>query len=156
MLNRGLEPFIKEIRDRGYLVKLDTNGSFPDRLQHLVASRLVDYVAMDIKNSKEHYGTTIGLPSYDTKEVEQSVAILMEGDVPYEFRTTLVREFHTRSAMHAIGEWLKGCRAYYLQNFVDSGNLLGKEVMTAFSAEEMVSYKNLLKRYIKPVYIRGL
>lgn len=156
MLNRELVPFIKGIRDRGFLVKLDTNGSFPDRLQHLVTSRLVDYVAMDIKNSKEHYGTTIGLPSYDTKGVERSVAILMEGDVPYEFRTTLVREFHTGEDMHAIGEWLKGCRALYLQSFLDSGNLLGNEVMTAFSAGEMDSYKNLLKRYIEPVYIRGL
>lgn len=156
MLNRGLEPFIKEIRDRGFLVKLDTNGSFPDSLQHLVTSRLVDYVAMDIKNSREHYGPTIGLPHYDTKEVEQSVAILMQGDVPYEFRTTLVREFHTSEDMHAIGVWLKGCRAYYLQSFVDSGNLLGKERMTAFSLAETVSYKNLLKSYIEPVFVRGL
>ncbi len=154
MVNLDLEPFIREIRNRGLLVKLDTNGSFPDRLERVVEERLVDYVAMDIKNSREQYGRTIGLAGYDTKDMERSVSILMGGDLPYEFRTTLVREFHTGQDMLAIGDWLKGCRAYYLQSFVDSGNLLGKEAMTAFSDEEMMLYKKLLQSYIEAVSIR--
>lgn len=156
MLEKDLAQFIQKIRGMGFLVKLDTNGSFPDRLRPLVENHLVDYVAMDIKNSKGHYGPTIGLPHYDTKAVEQSVAILMEGSVPYEFRTTLVREYHTEEDMHSIGAWLRGCRSYCLQSFVDSGNLLGNEPMTPFSEEEMEEYKKLLKSYIESVFIRGV
>ena len=155
MLEKGLDLFIQKIRELGFLVKLDTNGSFPDRLKYLVDNRLVDYVAMDIKNSKGHYGKTIGIPLYDTTQVEQSVAILMEGRVPYEFRTTLVREYHTREDIKAMGAWLQGCRAYFLQTFVDSGNLLGKEPMKSFFQEEMENFKNLLKSDIKAVSIRG-
>lgn len=155
MLSSGLEAFIKEIRARGFLVKLDTNGSFPDQLERLVANRLVDYVAMDIKNSKARYGETIGIAGYDTAMVEQSVSLLMEGSVPYEFRTTLVRENHTAEDIKAMGAWLKGCRSYFLQTFVDSGNLLGRENMTAFSKEEMEASKNLLKSYIEAISIRG-
>ena len=156
MLERGLSVFIQKIRAMGFLVKLDTNGSFPEGLQRLVHDNLVDFVAMDIKNSKEHYGNTIGRPTYDTTKVEQSVAILMEGRVPYEFRTTLVREYHTVEDIQAMGGWLEGCQAYFLQSFVDSGNLLGKEPMQAFSEEEMEGFKNLLKSYIGVVSIRGV
>lgn len=156
MLEKDLHLFITEIRNRGFSVKLDTNGSFPHRLKHLADNRLVDYVAMDIKNSRERYGHTIGLPGYDTRAVEQSVAILMEGRVPYEFRTTLVHEYHTIADIHAMGKWLAGCRAYFLQSFVDSGNLLGKEALIAFSEEEMRESQNILKNYIEPVFIRGV
>ena len=156
MLERGLSVFIQKIRAMGFLVKLDTNGSFPEGLQRLVHDNLVDYVAMDIKNSKEHYGNTIGIPNYDTTKVEQSVAILINGYVPYEFRTTLVREYHTSEDIQAMGIWLEGCQAYYLQSFVDSGNLLGKEPMQAFSKAEMEGFKNLLKSYIGVVSIRGV
>ena len=155
MLEKDLDLFMKRIREMGFLVKLDTNGSFPDRLKHLVDNRLVDYVAMDIKNSREHYGKTLGIPLYDTTKIEQSVALLMEGSVPYEFRTTLVQEFHTSDDIKSMGRWLQGCQAYFLQNFVDSGNLLGKESMTAFSKDEMESFKNQLKSYIEAISIRG-
>jgi len=156
MLEKDLGLFIQKIKDMGFLVKLDTNGSFPDRLKHLVDDHLVDYVAMDIKNSREHYGATIGIPAYDTTNVEQSVAILMEGNVPNEFRTTLVQEFHTSDDIKSMGRWLQGCQAYFLQTFVDSGNLLGKEPLTAFSQEEMESFRNLLKSYIEAISIRGV
>ena len=155
MLERELVPFIQKIKELGLLVKLDTNGSFPELLKPLVENRLVDYVAMDIKNSKENYGVAIGISSYDTTKVEQSVAILMEGSVSYEFRTTLVREFHTEKDIRAIGIWLSGCQAYFLQSFVDSGNLLGKEPMHAFSQEEMIRFKSLLKSNIEAIFIRG-
>ncbi|MBI9094383.1 MAG: anaerobic ribonucleoside-triphosphate reductase activating protein [Sphaerochaeta sp.] len=155
MLERELVPFIQKIKEMGLLVKLDTNGSFPDRLQHLVENHLVDYVAMDIKNSKEHYGATIGIPTYDTTKVEQSVALLMEGTVSYEFRTTLVREYHTDEDIKAMGAWLSGCRAYFLQSFVDSGNLLGNEPMHAFSQDEIARFKNLLKSTMEAIFIRG-
>ncbi len=154
MLERDLVPFMQKIKEMGFLVKIDTNGSFPDRLKPLVENNIVDYVAMDIKNSKEHYGSTIGIPFYDTIKVEQSVALLMEGCVPYEFRTTLVREHHAESDIHAIGKWLQGCQAYFLQTFEDSGNLLGKMPLSAFSQMEMESFRNLLKSHIETVSIR--
>lgn len=155
MLEKDLDQFILKIRAMGFLVKLDTNGSFPDRLQYLVENSLVDYVAMDIKNSREHYGKTIGIPTYDTSNIEQSVSLLMEGSVPYEFRTTLVQEFHTGDDIKSMGRWLQGCQAYFLQTFVDSGNLLGKKRLTAFSQEEMQGFKNLLKSHIETISIRG-
>lgn len=155
LLQRELVPFIQKIKEMGLLVKLDTNGSFPERLRPLVENRLVDYVAMDIKNSKENYGSTIGIPAYDTANVEQSVVILTEGSVSYEFRTTLVREYHSDKDIKAMGAWLAGCHSYFLQSFVDSGNLLGKEPMHAFSKEEMARFKNLLKSTIEAIFIRG-
>lgn len=156
MLAADLSRFIHKIREMGFSVKLDTNGSFPDRLQYLVENNLVDYVAMDIKNSREHYGSTIGISSYDTSKIEQSVAILMEGSVPYEFRTTLVRGLHTCEDIKAMGVWLAGSQAYFLQSFVDSGNLLGKEPMQAFSQGEMKGFENMVKKYIEAVSIRGV
>ena len=97
LIQDGIEEFIRQIKEMGYDVKLDTNGSFPDKLIRLVEAGLINYVAMDIKNSQEHYGRTIGIEDYDIRDVHRSVKYLMSGKVPYEFRTTVVREFHQRS-----------------------------------------------------------
>ena len=115
LIQDGIEEFIRQIKEMGYDVKLDTNGSFPDKLIRLVEAGLIDYVAMDIKNSQEHYGRTIGIEDYDIRDVHRSVKYLMSGKVPYEFRTTVVREFHQRSDFASIGRWIRGAREYYLQ-----------------------------------------
>src|SRR5699024_11112597 len=94
LLQNGLEEFLRQIREMGYAVKLDTNGSFPERLDRFIEQGLIDYVAMDLKNSRKHYGQIIGVPGFDIRPIEDSVDILMEGRIPYEFRTTVVREFH--------------------------------------------------------------
>ncbi len=124
LLHRDLPDFIGEVRTMGFAVKLDTNGSFPDRLQALIQAGLVDYVAMDIKNCKERYAETVGKADFDIAPVEASVQYLLEGHVDYEFRTTVVQEFHTPQDIVAITQWIEGAPRYFLQNFVDSGNLL--------------------------------
>ena len=82
LIQDGIEEFIRQIKEMGYDVKLDTNGSFPDKLIRLVEAGLIDYVVMDIKNSQEHYGKTIGIEDYDIRDVHRSVKYLMSGEVP--------------------------------------------------------------------------
>ena len=155
LLYDGIVEFIKKARELGLLVKLDTNGSFPEKLKHLIDNGLVDYVAMDIKNSKEKYAETIGLKEYDLSNVEKSVAMLLEGRVEYEFRTTIVAEYHTSQDIVAIGNWIKGAKRYFLQNFVDSGNLIGSD-MHAVSKEFMKELQNAAAKFVEKVELRGI
>lgn len=155
LLYDGIVDFIKKVRELGLLVKLDTNGSFPDKLEYLINNGLVDYVAMDIKNSKEKYAETIGLNAYDLSNVEKSVALLLEGRVDYEFRTTVVAEYHTPQDIVAIGGWIKGAKRYFLQNFVDSGNLIGDN-MHAVSKEFMKELQNEAAKFVEKVELRGI
>ena len=155
LLYDGIVEFIKKARELGLLVKLDTNGSFPEKLKHLIDNGLVDYVAMDIKNSKEKYAETIGLKEYDLSNVEKSVAILLEGKVEYEFRTTIVAEYHTTQDIVAIGNWIKGAKRYFLQNFVDSGNLIGSD-MHAVSKEFMKELQIEAAKFVEKVELRGI
>ena len=154
-LQPDLEEFIKKIKDMGYLVKLDTNGFLPKVLKNLVEKNLVDYVAMDIKNSKASYGKTVGIENINLKKIEESVDFLMEGKVDYEFRTTLVRELHTPQDIVEIGEWIKGCKRYFLQGFKDSGDILCSG-LNGYDKKEMESLLNLLKSTIPTAEIRGL
>ena len=123
-LHKDLPVFAEKIRALGFAVKLDTNGSRPDVLRTMVEAGLVDYAAMDIKNARAKYASTCGLDKLDIGKIEQSAAFLMEGRIPYEFRTTVVRELHGFSDFEAIGRWLDGARAYYLQSYVDSEDVL--------------------------------
>ena len=102
LLTPDVLPFLARIKETGFAVKLDTNGSFPKRLREAVETGLVDYVAMDIKNSPEKYAATCGLPVFDLSKVQESVRFLMNGSIPYEFRTTVVDEFHEAADMEAI------------------------------------------------------
>lgn len=151
----GLEDFIRAVRTLGFSVKLDTNGAFPDRLRDLLNSRLLDYVAMDIKNSPEKYPRTVGVPGFDPAPVRESAAALMAGGVPFEFRTTLVRELHTRDDLLAIGKWLSGAPRYFLQTFVDSGNLIGSG-LHPFAPEEMRAMAQVVRPFFGTVEIRGV
>ena len=159
LLQNDLADFIIEIRKLGFKIKLDTNGTFPEKLVALLNMGLIDYVAMDIKNSPEKYPLTVGLPNFDSAPVFESAAILMNSPVPYEFRTTLVRELHTFDDMETIGRILSGAKNYYLQNFEDSGDLVGSfgvsPVFSAFSMPEKEHYKDILTKYIKNVKIRN-
>jgi pyruvate formate lyase activating enzyme len=133
-----LEPFIRRVRELGYAVKLDTNGYRPEVLRHLTDGGLIDYVAMDIKNCREKYAATVGIPDFDIGRIDESLRILKEGKVPYELRTTVVRELHSEEDMRAIGRWLGDVPAYYLQGYEDSGDVLG-EGYSAYTPEEMRS-----------------
>ena len=150
-----LPEFMKNVKELGFLIKLDTNGSYPDRLQDIVAAGLVDYVAMDIKNCREKYPVTVGLPSYDIRPIEESVVFLLSGAVDFEFRTTVVREFHSVKDIQALGRWIAGAPRYFLQNFVDSGALIG-EGMHAVPPEILEEMQKSLVPYGIHASIRGL
>lgn len=155
LIQPDIEELLRRIKGMGYAVKLDTNGSFPDKLRRLVEEELVDYVAMDIKNSQESYGRTIGIKDYDVRNIHKSVRYLLSDAVPYEFRTTVVREFHQRSDFESIGRWIKGARHYYLQQFVDSGDLIQKG-LHGYNSEIMEQALEIVKKYVKTAEIRGL
>ena len=129
-----LKSFIKKIKDMGFAVKLDTNGTSPDLLSELINEGLVDYVAMDIKNSPEKYPLTVGV-NCDMEKIGRSVALLLEDKVDYEFRTTVVKELHTAEDFVTISEWIRGAKRYFLQTFEDSGDLIGQG-FSSYSREE--------------------
>lgn len=155
MIQKDLEDFIRKIKELGFLVKLDTNGSFPDRLKKLIDEQMVDYVAMDIKNCREDYGRTIGIKNFDTHNIEKSVEILMENKIPYEFRTTIVREFHGEEQIRKTGEWIKGAKQYYLQQFVDSGDVITPG-LHAWEPEILHVYRDIMAQYTEVTGLRGI
>ena len=148
-----LSEFICRIKEMGFLVKLDTNGTRPDVLYGLIEDGLLDYVAMDIKNSKERYGETVGVSGFDIFPIEESINILRKGKVPFEFRTTVVRELHTEADIASIGEWLGGDEKFFLQTFEDSGDLIGSGY-SAYSGEEMKQLVEILKGYVPNAALR--
>lgn len=151
-LHRDLPELISEIKSRGFEVKLDTNGTNPDMLSSLIADGLIDYVAMDIKNSPDKYALTTGVNS-DFNAVRESAALLMQGRVDFEFRTTLAKELHTAEDMEIIGKWLSGSEKYFLQTYRDVGDLLVGG-FTAFTPEETKELLAVLKGYIPSAEIR--
>lgn len=155
LLQPNVEEFARSVKEMGFAVKLDTNGCFPQRLAALLEAGLVDYVAMDIKNSPVRYPETVGLPGFDLSPVRESAALLMAGRTPFEFRTTLVRELHTAEDLLAVGRWLEGASQYFLQRFVDSGDLVGQG-LHPFSPEEMRDFMQLLQPFFGEVALRGV
>lgn len=150
-----LEALIRELRSYGYLIKLDTNGFRPEVLKHLCEERLLDYVAMDIKSCPERYPVVAGVPGMVTDGVKESVSFLMGVDVPYEFRTTVVRELHTAEDFVEIGTWLEGCSSYFLQNYVESENVL-QPGFTSYNRQELLAFADILKEKIRRVELRGI
>ncbi|MCR5466085.1 MAG: anaerobic ribonucleoside-triphosphate reductase activating protein [Lachnospiraceae bacterium] len=151
-----LKPFIQRIKSMGYAVKLDSNGQNPAVLSELISEGLVDYIAMDIKNSKARYGETVGIPGFSTANVEKSVALIMGSGLPYEFRTTLCAELHDETSVREIGEWIRGCRAYFLQAYRDSEEILMPGVYHAPEKETIEHFREILLPYIENVTIRGI
>ncbi len=155
LLQNDITDFIKQVKELGYSVKLDTNGTFPEKLRELVESGLVDYVAMDVKNSPELYAETIGISSYDISKIKESINFLLEGTVDYEFRTTVVREFHSVFGMNGLGEMIKGAKRHFIQGFIDSGEVIGFG-LNPVPKEEMESMKNIMLNYVESCELRGV
>lgn len=155
LLQDGIEDFIKKIKALGFAVKLDTNGYYPEKLKHLVNSGLIDYVAMDIKNSEDKYKQTVDIKDFDYARIKKSIEFLKSGVVDYEFRTTIVKEYHTIDDIEKIGNTISGAKRYFLQNFVDSGNLIGSN-LHAVSKEELIKFKEKAVSFIQNVEIRGI
>ncbi|MDY6017668.1 MAG: anaerobic ribonucleoside-triphosphate reductase activating protein [Oscillospiraceae bacterium] len=155
LLQPDIDEFIKKVRELGFAVKLDTNGTFPDRLKALVEQGLLDYVAMDVKNSPSGYSETVGIGGYDISKIQESIGFLLENKVDYEFRTTVVREFHSVFEIDGIGKMIKGAKRHYLQAFVDSGELIGFD-LSAVPKEEMLEMQKIMLKYVDFCEIRGV
>ena len=155
LMQKDISTFIEKVKAMGFLVKLDTNGSFFSKLNELISDGIVDYVAMDIKNSPEKYASTCGTTADILVDIERSVELLLRGNVDYEFRTTVVKEFHTEEDFHSIGRWIKGADLYVLQSFRDSETVIQKGLNSA-SKETLVSYANAVSDYVSRVEIRGV
>ncbi len=155
LLQRDLPELAARIREMGYPVKLDTNGTHPDRLKRMIRDGLVQYVAMDIKNSPERYAETAGLPEMDLGPVRESVSLLMNGTTDYEFRTTVVAELHDDRSFEKIGQWIGGARHYYLQKFTDR-ETVPFEGLHAPTDEQMRHWAEMLRPRIPAVELRGV
>lgn len=155
LMHKELPDFIQKVKALGFLVKLDTNGSCPDRLAELIDSGDIDYVAMDIKNCKEKYLLTADCSEQDLKNVEKSVELLMQKKIDFEFRTTIVKEYHTADDVKKIAEWIVGCDKYFLQNFIDSGDII-KNNLSAVSPETLEFMRSCAQDIIPNVKIRGI
>lgn len=153
-LQSDLPEFLKKVKKLGYTVKLDTNGSNPKVLKKLVADGLVDYVAMDIKNSLDSYPVTVGLPLVNLDAIKESVDFLLTDVVDYEFRTTLVSEFHDETTVRTVAEWLDGAKSLYLQRFVERPSCIAKGLHPV-PTETAQRYVEILKKTIKNVALRG-
>lgn len=150
-----LSDFLIKIRALGYQIKLDTNGSHPSVIQTLVKENLINKIAMDIKSAPDNYPSLTGVPCPDLHAIRESVSYLLEGHIDYEFRTTVVRELHSEQDFIEIGEWLKDAKAYYLQAYKDSAEVL-KPGFSSFSREELEHFRSILIKHIPFVEIRGI
>ena len=177
LLHPDMPELLAQIRDLGYAVKLDTNGAFPERLRAILEAGLADYVAMDIKNSREKYQQTAGVSGI-LPAVERSVELLLSwgsrrrgraparpasadqlplGETPFEFRTTLVDELHEPEDFAAIGQWIAGTERYFIQGFVDSGDILaGPDAYHAASPEKAKACLEAVRPYVPAAALRGI
>ena len=155
LLRQDLPDLMRAIRDLGFAVKVDTNGNHPEALEGLLREGLADYVAMDIKNSPERYALTVGLHSLDLDPIRRSVALLMDNSIPYEFRTTVVDELHRAEDFQAIGQWITGAKAYFLQPFTDRDSVPFAG-LHAPSREKMEEYASIMRLCVPYTEIRGL
>lgn len=149
-LQPDLADFIARVRAMGYAVKLDTNGSHPDRLAALLDASLLDYVAMDIKNSRDKYPLTVGVASFDPSVIDESIALLRNSGVAHEFRTTVVRELHTIEDIVSIARWIgdgSSTERLFLQQFVDSGDLIG-DGMSAHDPATLTAMRDAAAPYV--------
>lgn len=157
LLQPGIEDFCARVRELGYTVKLDTNGSFPDRLRALVKAGLVDCVAMDVKNAPERYAETVGVPAFDLAPVQASLDFLRAGTAPYEVRTTVVRELHTADDLRALAAWVQGVQAWHLQSFIDAESVLGGTGrFHAWDPDDLRALLPELQRLVPTVALRGV
>lgn len=155
LLQPDIEEFIREVKDLGYKVKLDTNGFFPDKLISLVDKGLIDYVAVDFKNTYKKYPATTGIENLDVSPFKRTVEFLLSGKVDFEFRTTVVSKIHETQDIVEIAKTIKGAPRYFLQSFVDSGDLI-TDGLCAISPEDMKKMALLASEFVTNTQIRGI
>lgn len=155
LLQPDIQKFISKIKDMGFLVKLDTNGSNPEKLQELLNLNLLDYVAMDIKNDFNDYLETSGIFKFNLDNIKKSIEIIKNSGIDYEFRTTIVKQLHNLDKILSICEYLGCDTKYYLQNYNDCETVL-KKGLTGFENDELINFKNILNKTYPNVIIRGI
>ena len=156
LIQKDISEFIRKIRELGYLVKLDTNGAFPEKLKEILDEGLVDMVAMDIKTTPEDYGTVCGLADPPVAKLKESIGILRSCNIPFEFRTTVIDEIHDEAVMEKIGELIEGVDRYFLQQFEDSGELIEEGRFTPPSMEKMERLLEIVRQKVPNAQIRGI
>lgn len=154
-LHADLPALLKQIRSLGYAIKLDTNGSRPEVIRSLHQQGLIDMVAMDIKAAPEHYPVVCGVPFPELSSIRETVEYLMNADMEYEFRTTVVKELHTISDFQFIGQWIAGAKAYFLQAYKDSDQVISPG-FSSYSKADLEEFQKLLQTTIARVEIRGI
>jgi len=155
LLHKDIDVFIRKIREMGYRVKLDTNGYHPDMLKSLIDQGLLDYIAMDIKNSLEKYPVTTGFDGIDTSIIKRSISVIMNSGVDYEFRTTVVGGLHDKEDFERIGAMIQGAKAYYLQQFTMRDTVPGKDLY-APKNEDMEAFLEIVKKDVDSALLRGV
>lgn len=156
LIHSELVEFIKQVKNLGFAVKLDTNGTNPKMLTNLINEKLIDYVAMDIKSSVDNYSKAIGTEKSFVENVTESKNLLLKGLVPYEFRTTFIKGIHTFSELKKIGEFIKGADKYFLQSYKESPDILAPNGLSSFSKEEMTQFLNEILPFVKTAKLRGI
>jgi len=156
LIQKDISEFIRKIRDLGYLVKLDTNGAFPEKLKEILDEGLVDFVAMDIKTVPEDYASVCGIADPPVAKLKESIGLLRGSKVPFEFRTTVIDEVHDESVMEKIGELIEGVDRYFLQQFEDSGELIDEGRYTSPSMEKMECLLKTVRKKVPNAQIRGI
>lgn len=142
LLQLGLGDFVQYVKSLGFKIKLDTNGTFPAELRRLVQAELIDYVAMDVKNTFTRYPETVGLPRFDVQPIRESIEFLLQGHIPYEFRTTVVKNFHGKTELLELAALLRDAPLYALQSYKDSGDILRDRLAAegTFAGEKLLGY----------------
>ena len=153
LLQKDIAAFLRKVKALGYLVKLDTNGTFPDRLQPLLDEKLVDYVAMDIKASPDNYDNATGVVT-DLDKIRRSVTLLRQSGVAHEFRTTTVKGIHTAADFEAIAQWLRGEERFFIQQYKVADDMIG-EPFESFTKAELDTFAAIVAETVSQVAVRG-
>ncbi len=155
LLHHDIGDFLEKVKELGFKVKLDTNGTNPTLLGELIGNKLVDRVAMDIKSSPDGYSKAVGR-AVCLDGINESIELLLSNSVEYEFRTTAVKGIHEKEDFEKIGLWIKGAREYYIQQFKDSGNLINPDNLSSFTEDELKAFADIVRRYVPSVQLRGI
>jgi len=154
-LQRDLKDFISQVKNRGYLVKVDTNGSFPDKMKELLDEDLIDYLSMDVKATKNKYNEITGV-SVDVDDIRTSIDLIKEHAADYEFKTTVIPKFHQKEDIVEIARWLKGSKKYFLQQFKSNTSIISSEIYSSYSKEELLNLCEMIKPYFENCNVRGI
>lgn len=159
LLQKNLSDFIRQVKSKGYLVKIDTNGTSPKKLKQLMDDRLIDYIAMDVKHTQAEYHVATGIDDTDINKIKESIKIISSGTIDYEFRTTAVKGIHKQQDFLAIGQWIRGAKRYFIQNYQGSDETIANKTQSnqdlkSFTPRELESILHMVREYVPSTQLR--